>query len=313
MPRTVASRTRVLAGIDLGGTQVRVVFGNAKGEILSAARTQTKSLGTPKRVADWVGKQARDHQAALAVAAIGAPGPVDPKNGVLINPPNLGEHRLWHNVPITQLLSAALGCPVQLQNDANLAGLGEFHQGAGRGMSDMVYITWSTGVGAGVVLDGRLIDGVHGSAGEVGHMIIDPDGPLCGCGQRGCVEAICSGTNIESRYGIPTPQLLAAAAEGDELGTKVADEMSTAMGIALINVANLYDPEVIVIGGGITQSWKVLQPRMMKVLRASPFVTPRRRPLVRRATLGARVGEVGAIEWARTWHEQQQEQGAVAR
>jgi glucokinase len=303
MPNTVASRAHVLAGIDLGGTQVRVVFGNAKGEILSTARTQTQSLGTPRRVVEWIGAQARRHSTDLKMVAIGAPGPVEPKTGMLINPPNLGDAHDWHNVPITEMLSAELDCPVQLQNDANLAGLGEFHQGAGRGTRDMVYITWSTGVGAGVVADGRLVEGAHGSAGEVGHMIIDPNGPLCGCGQRGCVEAICSGTNIEKRYGASAQELLQAARDGDERGIRVADEMATAMGIALINVSNLYDPEVIVIGGGVAQSWMVLQPRMMHVLRSSPFITPRRRPRVRQATLGIRVGEVGAIEWARTWYE----------
>ena len=303
MPNTVASRDRVLAGIDLGGTQVRVVFGNSKGEILCAARTQTKALGTPRRVVEWVGAQAGRHHTQLKMAAIGAPGPVDPRTGMLINPPNLGDPRHWYNVPITDLLRLELGCPVQLQNDANLAGLGEFHHGAGRGARNMVYITWSTGVGGGVVADGRLVEGAHGSAGEVGHMIVDPNGPVCGCGQRGCVEAICSGANIQKRYGIPTKELLEAAAEGDQHGVHVADEMADAMGTALINVSNLYDPEIIVIGGGITQSWKVLQPRMIKVLRSSPFITRRRRPHVRRATLGARVGEVGAIEWARDWYQ----------
>lgn len=303
MPTSDASRAKVLAGIDLGGTQVRVVFGNAKGEILGSARTQTKALGTPHRVVEWVGAQARRHHVQLEMAAIGAPGPVEPVTGMLINPPNLGDPRHWYNVPITELLRLELLCPVQLQNDANLAGLGEFHHGAGRGTRNMVYITWSTGVGGGVVADGHLVDGAHGSAGEVGHMIIDPNGPVCGCGQRGCVEAICSGANVLKRYGIPAKELLEAAVGGDQHGVHVAEEMATAMGTALINVSNLYDPEVIVIGGGITQSWKVLQPRMIKVLRSSPFITPRRRPRVRRATLGARVGEVGAIEWARTWYE----------
>lgn len=303
MATTVASQNRVLAGIDLGGTQVRVVFGNAAGEILSRAATKTPLLGTPERVVEWIADEVRKHDARLEMAAIGAPGPVDPKTGVLINPPNLGDHRLWTDVPITQLLSDALGCPVQLQNDANLAGLGEFHKGAGQDSRDMVYITWSTGVGAGVVSDGELIDGAHGSAGELGHMIIDPDGPICGCGQRGCLEAICSGTNIEKRYGTPTKDLLDAAAAGDPHGVQVADEMATAMGIALVNVSNLFDPDVIVLGGGVTKSWAVLSPPMMKVLRASPFITPRRRPRVRRATLGGRCGEVGAIEWARTSYQ----------
>jgi glucokinase len=303
MRPTVPSQPLALAGVDLGGTQVRVAFASADGTVRNVARAKTKELETPENVVTWIAEQAERHAGYGTVrsAAIGAPGPVDPRHGMLINPPNLGDHRLWHNLPIAALLSEVLNCPVHVENDANLAGLGEFHQGAGRGSRDMVYITWSTGVGAGVVCDGRLISGAHGSAGEVGHMIIDPDGPLCGCGQRGCVEAICSGTNVQQRYGRAPVELLASAAEGDALGLQVLDEMSHAMGTALINVCNLYDPEVIVMGGGVTAAWAQLREPTLAVLRASPFVKANRRPRVRRAVLGARVGEVGAVEWARVW------------
>ena len=312
MPAPVASQPLVLAGVDLGGTQVRVALATADGTIQVSERAKTKELRTPDNVVGWLADRVEHHagHGTVRSAAIGSPGPVDPRQGLLINPPNLGEHRLWHSLPIASLLADALGCPAHVENDANLAGLGEFHQGAGRGFRDMVYITWSTGVGAGVVSDGKLLSGAHGSAGEVGHMVIDPDGPLCGCGQRGCVEAICSGTNIEKRYGRPPVELLQAAADGDPLGCRVLDEMSRAMGTALVNVCNLYDPEVIVLGGGVIHAWSQLREPTLAVLRASPFVAPNRRPRVRRAVLGGRVGEVGAVEWARVWLSEAQPSAA---
>ena len=133
-------------------------------------------------------------------------------------------------------------------NDADMAGLGEFHRGAGRGTRNMVYITWSTGVGGGLIIDGKLHRGAHGTAGEVGHMIIDP-----------------------ARY----------------------------MGMALISLTNAVDPVMFVMGGGVTRSWGLVQPMMVATLRSSPFIRPARRPRLRRARLGDRAGQVGAVEWAR--------------
>src|ERR1044071_7424827 len=111
------------------------------------------------------------------------------KRGVLVNPPSLP----WQNVPLAAMMSRATGARVMLANDADMAGLGEFHHGAGRGTRNMVYVTWSTGVGGGLIIDGKLHRGAHGTAGEIGHMIIDPNGPLDTCGQRGCLEAFVSG------------------------------------------------------------------------------------------------------------------------
>jgi glucokinase len=287
----------VIAGIDLGGTQVRIAFAMDDGRIVASARTHTDLLKGPGGLARWVAEHA-ERRDRLSSIGIGAPGPLDPRRGMLINPPNL---QGWHNAPLAAIVEEAVGCPTHLENDANLAGLAELHHGAGRGSRDMVYITWSTGIGGGLIFGGELYSGAHGSAGEIGHMVLDPRGPLCGCGQRGCLEALSSGSNVARRYGRPATEILRAAAGGDQEARAIVREIAGYMGYALINVANLYDPELVVIGGGFTRSWAQVQPPMLEVLRASPCIKPRRRPRVRRARLGDRAGTVGAVEWARTW------------
>jgi glucokinase len=288
----------MIAGIDLGGTQVRVAVARDDGRIVATTRNRTAALGTPRRVAEWASDQITRLSEGEAVrgVGIGAPGPTDPLRGVLVNPPNLPG---WQNVPLAAMLRELLGCPAHLENDANLAGLGEFHHGAGRGTRTMVYITWSTGVGAGLILDGRLFSGAHGAAGEVGHMILDPHGPLDTCGQHGCVEAFCGGNALARATGESARELFDQAANGDGDAAARVREAATYMGYALINVANLFDPEVIVMGGGVTRSWRQVAPVMEQVLRSSPFIKPRRRPRLRRASLGDRAGQVGAVEWAR--------------
>jgi len=288
----------MIAGIDLGGTQVRVAVARSDGRIVATSRNRTDALRTPRRVVEWAAEQIThlaDGEAVRGVG-IGAPGPTDPARGVLVNPPNL---RGWRNVPLAPMLREVLGCPAHLENDANLAGLGEHRHGAGRGTSTMVYITWSTGVGAGLILDGRLFSGAHGTAGEVGHMILDPKGPLDGCGQRGCVEAYCGGGALARETGESAEALFDEAEAGDTEAEARVREAATQMGYALINIANLFDPEMVVMGGGVTRSWRQVAPVMEQVLRSSPFVKPSRRPRLRRAQLGDRAGQVGAVEWAR--------------
>jgi glucokinase len=226
---------------------------------------------------------------------IAAPGPIDLKRGVLVNPPNLP----WQNVPLVALMTRATGAKVHLANDADMAGLGEYHHGAGRGTKNMIYITWSTGVGGGLIIDGKLHRGAHGTAGEVGHMIIDPDGPLDSCGQRGCLEAFIGGKNLARETGRPAAELFAAAARGEPQASMVVERAGRYMGVALISLTNALDPEIFVIGGGVSRSWALVQPPMLGTLRSSPFIKPARRPRLRRARLGDRAGQVGAVEWAR--------------
>src|SRR5438094_8578378 len=287
----------MLAGIDLGGTQVRVALARSDGRLVASIKTKTSLLGTPQGLVDWASSEIDRHRGREKVRSItiAAPGPIDVKRGVLVNPPNLP----WQNVPLAAMLGRATGAKVQLANDADMAGLGEFHHGAGRGTRNMVYITWSTGVGGELIIDGKLHRGGHGAAGEIGHMIIDPNGPLDNCGQRGCLEAFVSGTALARETGKPAAELFAIAARGDQHARAVVEKAARYMGIALISLTNALDPEMFVIGGGVSRSWALVQPTMLATLRSSPFIKPARRPSLRRARLGDRAGQVGAVEWAR--------------
>jgi glucokinase len=287
----------MLAGIDLGGTQVRVALARSDGKLVASIKTKTALLGTPQAMVEWAAGEIERHRGREKVRsiAIGAPGPIDVKRGVLVNPPNLA----WHNVPLSAMLSRATGAKVHLANDADMAGLGEYHRGAGRGTRNMIYITWSTGVGGGLIIDGKLHRGGHGTAGEIGHMIIDPNGPLDNCGQRGCLEAFIGGANLARETGHPAAELFREAAAGDSHARMVVERAARYMGWALISLTNAIDPEMFVMGGGVTRSWSLVQPMMLETLRSSPFIKPARRPLLRRARLGDRAGQVGAVEWAR--------------
>src|SRR6202165_2364689 len=288
----------MLAGIDLGGTQVRVALARSDGQLIASFKTHTPTLGSPERVVEWAAAEIERHRGREKVRsiAIGAPGPIDIKRGILVNPPNLPG---WRNVPLAAMLRKATGAKAHVANDADMAGLGEFHRGAGRGTRHMVYITWSTGVGGGWIIDGKLHRGAHGTAGEVGHMIIDANGPLDQCGQHGCLEVFCGGANMARETGHPAAELFAAAARGDKHARMVVERAARYMGLALISLTNIVDPEMFVMGGGVTRSWALVQPMMLQTLRSSPFITPARRPVLRRARLGDRAGQVGAVEWAR--------------
>lgn len=276
---------------------MRVALARSDGRIVASVKTKTPLLKTAQDMVDWAAAEIdrlRGNQKVTSIA-IGAPGPIDVKRGVLVNPPNLP----WKNAPLAAMLSRATGAKVNLANDADMAGLGEFHHGAGQGTRNMVYITWSTGVGGGLILDGRLHRGAHSTAGEVGHMIIDPNGPIDTCGQRGCLEVFCGGANLAKETGHPAAVLFHAAASGDRHARMVVERSARYMGLALISLTNVLDPEMFVMGGGITRSWKLVAPTMLETLRSSPFIKPARRPVLRRARLGDRAGQVGAVEWAR--------------
>lgn len=288
----------MIAGMDLGGTRVRVAVAGPDGRILSVARASTPALGGPQGVVGWAAA-AIDRLAAgepVTVVGVGTPGPIDAGRGLLVNPPNLPG---WRDVPLVGMLAEATGAAVHLGNDANLAALGELHQGAGRGASNLVYVTWSTGIGSGLILDGRLYSGAHGTAGEVGHMVLEPEGPACTCGQRGCLESLAAGHGIAAAAGRPAAEVFRDAARGDAEARRIVAAAARYMGLALINLANLVDPEVIVVGGGIAGSWGAVRGILLTTLRSSPFIGAARRPRLVRSRLGGRSGLVGAVEWAR--------------
>ncbi len=213
-----------VVGVDLGGTQIRVCLADTGGEILREAKQPTLAreglqpvLG---RIKETIAQVLQGTPVADVLSiGVGSPGPLDPRTGVVIAPPNLPG---WHDVPLRDILSQEFGLPVYVNNDANVAALAEQRFGAGRGCSDIVYLTISTGVGGGIICGGQLLLGAHGLAGEPGHITVEPDGPRCNCGNVGCLEVMAAGPAIarhalELMHENQESSLCAAVRNGAEL------------------------------------------------------------------------------------------------
>ena len=311
---------RPILAIDLGGTQIRAALVtpdlvvHARRAIPTADEHGVNSVVA--RIAE-LARQVRDEAAAAGVPSpvgigISSPGPLDPWRGVVVAPPNLAG---WRDVPLAATVEDALGLRTFLERDTNVAVLAEWRYGAARGTSNAIYITVSTGVGGGVVSDGRPIIGPDGTAGEIGHMTVDVDGPECGCGGIGHVEAIASGTalaraartlldegrapvlsSLASRGEEVDAELVArAAADGDEECAALLEGAWRAVGAACASLVNLLNPEVIVIGGGIAEH----HPRLFDVAREEiarrAFDVPARRVRVVPAALGDDVSLIGGL------------------
>jgi glucokinase len=267
-----------VVGMDLGGTKILAGIVDAEGRLLAEAKRATKASEGPdaviRRMAQAARKAARQagiDWSAIAGVGIGAPGPIDPESGMVYNPPNLPG---WDEVALGPHLSEALGVPVYLENDVNLGTLGEYALGAGRDTKDMVGIFVGTGIGGGLILDGELRSGFRHAAGEIGHMIIFADGPVCGCGRRGCLESVASRTAIERdiRLGIAAGRksivarllrekgrltsgvIAQALRKGDPLTTEVVGRAQWYLGLMTASIVNLIDPELIVFGGGVVEA-----------------------------------------------------------
>lgn len=263
--------------IDLGGTNTRLARFDADSWTPAERRRFSTGLaGGRDAIIAQIIANARELIAAAAtpVQAIGvaAPGPLDPSTGMLFDPPAM---RGWEGTtPLRDLLQAALSIPVIVGNDANAAALGEHRYGAGRGVHNLVYFTVSTGIGGGVIVDDRLVLGAHGFAGELGHQVLEPDGPVCGCGGRGCLEALASGTAIAriarerlaagessslARLDRITAEAVAEAARaGDPLAREVFGRAAAYLGIGIVNAIHSFDPALVIIGGGVSNAGGLL-------------------------------------------------------
>ena len=203
----------------------------------------------------------------VVAITVAAPGPLDPYEGVVFEAPNIPG---WTNLPLKKLIQEHFNIQVAIGNDANLGALGEWRYGAGIGHRHLVYITVSTGIGAGVIVDNQLLLGVHGLAAELGHITVLPDGPLCGCGKRGHLEAVTSGPAIarwveqELRQGVPSSLLLnkpltakdvsQAASQGDKLAKDALTRAGTYLGITVADILHVFNPSMVIIGGGVSKS-----------------------------------------------------------
>ncbi|MEW6567836.1 MAG: ROK family protein [Chloroflexota bacterium] len=278
-----------LIAVDLGGTSIRVARFSADGPPpLAQVKTPTQASEGPEAVVRRIIQTIERILPAGATdlrIGVGAPGPLDPRRGIILEAPNLPG---WTNFPLRDMLQQHFGLPVAVGNDANLAALGEWRFGAGRGTQDLLYLTISTGIGGGVITDGRLLIGANGLAAELGHMTVDPNGPLCGCGLRGHLEAVASGpaiarrareliesgrpstltAQIEPDGGLTAEAVGEAARLGDPLAREVLAEAGEAIGRHLASLVHAFNPEIIVLGGGVTHVGPLLFEPIERALRA---------------------------------------------
>ncbi|MFL5778642.1 MAG: ROK family protein [Chloroflexota bacterium] len=310
---TGATATRPVLGADIGGTKLAAGVVATDGSVLSWRTIPTDLRLGPDGVLDCLADLCRAAVAdagltidGLAALGIGCGGPLDPDTGIVHSPPNLPG---WDETPVRDRLASALGgLPAVIENDATAAALAEWRYGAGRGTTDMAYITISTGIGGGVIAGGRLLRGAGGNAAEVGHLSIRFDGWPCVCGRRGCPEAFASGTNIARRASealangessslrepVTAKSVAEAAAAGDPLAGRVWDETTEVLGELVASVLDAFDPEVVVLGGGVTNAGEqLLGPVREQALRLA-LAPSARAARIERAALGDRLGVVAA-------------------
>lgn len=356
----------LVIGVDLGGTQIRT--GVLRGAtLLSRINFLTGEHPEPDRIIPRVYTAIQEalDKASIAIeqiAGIGiaAPGPLDCNTGIIFAPPNLPG---WDHVPLRDIFAEHFHIPVFVENDANTAGLGEHMFGAGHGCNNMVYLTVSTGIGGGVIIDGKILEGASGTAGEIGHMTIDWHGERCNCGNTGCLEALASGTGIArkaneaihagegaellafartmlehsstvpDRSALPTQghdpatvelhlpleepdemsfgnefgaqrqeehlhvnaRTVALAAEaGIPLARAIVENAAEALGVGLVNIIHCFNPEMIILGGGVTQMGPMLMEPVLRVVQERAMKVPRDAVRIVLAQLGANAGLVGA-------------------
>ena len=312
---------KVLA-FDLGGTKIAFGVVAENGEVLGSDKIETLAKQGPEQAIQRVNLAAQSLLQKLNIKpqeligiGIASPGPLDISKGCVDGSPNLPG---WSGYSIEQGLSSFFNLPARIDNDANAAALGEYKFGAGKNKKNMVYITVSTGIGGGVIVDGRLMRGANGNAAELGHLTLNINGPACPCGANGCFEMYASGTAIARRTReaiqagarsqilslagslekITTHHILAALQKEDELAKKIWNETTEYLGRGLAVVINTFNPELIVVGGGVTAAGELLfTPVREKALR---YAFPRLAAVcsIVPAGLGSNVGVVGAAACA---------------
>jgi len=312
-------------GVDLGGTNLRAgIVDTVAGRVLSSARGPTYAEEGPPAVIERMAalinqaiSEARLATDEIVAIGIGVPGLYDPATNAVRFLPNLPT--TWLDVPLGREIELRVGRPTALVNDARAFVLAEATFGAGRGANIVIGLTLGTGIGGGIVIGGQIVLGHDGSAGEFGHHIIDLNGPRCGCGSRGCLEAHASGPAIATmgikavRQGRTTvlrdlidgdlnrmtPEVIVRAAEmGDPVAREIMDEAGLYLGIGVANLVKIFSPDVVVIGGGVSQAGDWLLKSIRQVVSRHSSVTYLDRVSITLAALGGDAGIIGAALWA---------------
>jgi glucokinase len=315
------TQSLVYGGADLGGTNIAAAISDGEGRILAEGSVPTLSYEGPaavlRRIGDIVLELSRQVNGKLAGIGVGLPGLIDLRYGVTLFMPNLPTN--WRNVAARTILEGQVQCPVALLNDARIATLGELRFGLGRDVNSMAYLTLGTGIGGGLVLDGKLRLGTLGAAGELGHQTILPDGPICGCSNRGCVETVASGPAIAAEGvrllksglapalyrltdgdpGRVTPKEMAEACrQGDEIVQEAIRRAATYLGIAIANVVTIVHPELVVLTGGVAAMGDLLINTIREEVKRRVHMFPADTVRIEVSSLSNRAGVLGGVALA---------------
>jgi len=295
--------SRVAGAIDFGGTKLMVGLVTETGMVLDRETVHTPKEAGPSAVADEAARllrlvTARRGLCLADLAAVGStvPGLADTGSGTLLMAPVLG----WRNVPFADMLSDRLGITARIANDVNACALAEQRFGVGRGVPSLLWMTVSTGIGAGLILNGKIFEGASGIAGEVGHLVLEEGGRECGCGHRGCLEALAAGPAIASRArsaGLDVPdatEVSRLARAGNPVALRVLAETSVYLGQAVALCVNLLDLDLVVFGGGVSQSLDLLLPGIMATVRQRVVMPEERALRVEPSSLGYEAALIGA-------------------
>lgn len=307
-------------GVDIGGTNIKIAAVSDTGRVLARGVVETRALDGPARAFQRIHDAAR-HLAGrdgIQGVGIGCAGLIDSARGVLRESPNLPA---WRNAPLARIARAHFSVPIVVENDATSAGFGESFVRGKQGR-DLVFITLGTGVGGGIVVDGRVVRGVAGYGGEIGHMTVDPDGPPCRCGSRGCLEAYAGAYGIvrlarelsrkhrattanrgrPSRVRLTSARdVIDAARRGDPVGKETARIVGGHLGVAVATLLNLLNPSAVVIGGGVGGGFDVLEPHVKRSIARFAFANTAKWARIETSRLGNDAAVVGAAMLARSF------------
>lgn len=308
---------KYVVGVDLGGTKIYTALVDLEGNIIKEKTVETLAhegeLAVKERIIDTINYviDGTDKDLIKSIG-IGSPGPLDVKNGIIIENSNLP----FKNFAIVKTIKETYDLPTYLDNDANVATLGEFMFGAGKGTENMVFITASTGIGGGAVLNGKLFRGSTGNALEVGHMTVATEGPRCGCGNLGCAEALGSGTAIGKRAkeavlsnvvtslknyeNVTAKEVFKEAANGDRVAKNILNTSLTYLGIAVANTITNFDPEKVVVGGGVVNGGDIVIDTIRNVVEERCMAAFVENCTIEKAVLGGKAGVLGAAALAIT-------------
>ncbi len=312
---------RLILGVDLGGSKISAIVADAKANIIARYDGDTCAEQGREEVIGRVIQSIKQVMASPKVASsadivgigIGAAGACDAASGVITFSPNLPG---WVNIPLKDIIQREFGLPTYLDNDVNVAALGEHRFGAGVGISNLIYVGVGTGIGGGIIIDGQLYHGKSGTAGEIGHMTIDVQGPRCNCGNIGCWETFASGTALAREAvrrieagaqttilnfcpgdlkKVSAEAVYLAAVNGDELAKELILRTSYYLGVGLVNLVNIFNPDLILIGGGLSQMGQLLLAPAAEVVKERAFQLPAKAVRIEMAQLGADAGVLGAL------------------